>query len=268
MVQAKHDKPRGVLHAPAAQPGIGHWRYWPSADLAPFVEHYWTVEWDLAGPLLRETLPHPAVHLLLELDQAQLAGPATRRFTRVLQGQGRVFSVKFRPGGFKAFTAEPVATLADRVVPLPALFGAEVEDLGRRALAQRDHQAVIAVLEAFLRQRCPLPDPAIDLAGRIAERTATDRSITRVDHLAAAFGLKLRRLQRLFSEYVGVSPKWMIQRYRLHEAAERLALDAAVDCAELALQLGYADQAHFIRDFKQLVGRSPAEYARDLHAGA
>ena len=263
MVRAKHDKPRGLLNASAAQPGIGHWRYWPSADLAPFVEHYWTVEWDLAEPQLRETLPHPAVHLLLERDQAQLAGPATSRFSRVLQGQGRVFSVKFRPGGFKAFMAEPVATLADRVLPLSALFGAEAEDLGRQALAHRDHPAVIAVLETFLRQRRPAPDPAIELAGRIAERIAADRRITRVEQLVGEFGLKLRRLQRLFADYIGVNPKWVIQRYRLHEAAERLGADASVDCADLALELGYADQAHFIRDFKKLVGRTPAEYAQD-----
>jgi len=68
----------------------------------------------------------------------------------------------------------------------------------------------------------------------------------------------------LFDDYVGVSPKWVIQRYRLHEAAERIARGGVEDFADLALELGYADQAHFIRDFKKLVGRSPAEYARSL----
>jgi AraC-like DNA-binding protein len=61
---------------------------------------------------------------------------------------------------------------------------------------------------------------------------------------------------------VGVSPKWVIQRYRLHEAAERLTADPSIAQSALASDLGYSDQAHFIRDFKSLVGTSPAAYAR------
>lgn len=76
--------------------------------------------------------------------------------------------------------------------------------------------------------------------------------------------MSLRQLQRLFREYVGVSPKWVIQRYRLLDAAERVAAGTTIDWADLSLDLGYADQAHFIRDFKKLVGRSPAEYARSV----
>jgi AraC-like DNA-binding protein len=59
---------------------------------------------------------------------------------------------------------------------------------------------------------------------------------------------------------VGVSPKWIIRRYRLHEAADRLANGGAADLAELAAALGYYDQAHLTRDFTALVGKSPAEY--------
>lgn len=268
MIRPKLDQPRGVLNHRGEGPVGNHGRYWPSADLAPFVEHYWTVEWDVAEPRLAETLPHPSVHLVLERGQAQLAGLATRRFTRVLEGRGRVVSAKFRPGGFKPFLQEAVSSLTDRVVPLTAVFGESAADLAQRVLAQREPQAAIGLLEAFLRERRPEPDAQAELAGRIVSRIADDRDITRVEQVAESFDLNLRRLQRLFNDCVGVSPKWVIQRYRLHEAAERLAAEPEVDCAGLALELGYADQAHFIRDFKQLVGRSPAEYARDVRAGA
>ena len=50
----------------------------------------------------------------------------------------------------------------------------------------------------------------------------------------------------------------MLQRYRLHEAIERLAGRRDVDWARFALDLGYYDQAHFARDFRSLVGRTPA----------
>ena len=64
-----------------------------------------------------------------------------------------------------------------------------------------------------------------------------------------------------FTGGVGVSPKWVLQRYRLHEAAERIAEGRDGDWAATALELGYFDQAHFIRDFKALIGASPAQYA-------
>jgi AraC-like DNA-binding protein len=82
-----------------------------------------------------------------------------------------------------------------------------------------------------------------------------------VDQLAAATGLTTRSLQRLFADYVGVSPKWVMRRARLHEAAGRADSGEPVDWAELAADLGYADQAHLTRDFTVTIGVSPVRYA-------
>ena len=78
----------------------------------------------------------------------------------------------------------------------------------------------------------------------------------KVDDIVDRYGIGKRNLEKLFREYI-VAPKWVIQRYRLHEAAERLDT-AATDLSTLAYELGYADQAHFVRDFKAAVGRPPA----------
>ena len=79
---------------------------------------------------------------------------------------------------------------------------------------------------------------------------------------AERHGLSERTLQRLFRRYVGVGPKWVLQRARLHDAVERLdTADGPVDLAALATELGWFDQAHFTRDFTALVGQSPAAYA-------
>jgi transcriptional regulator GlxA family with amidase domain len=83
-----------------------------------------------------------------------------------------------------------------------------------------------------------------------------------VEQLAERLGLSRRTLERVFRRCVGVSPKWVLTRQRLQEAAERLAKGEALDCGRLALELGYFDQAHFIKDFRAFVGRSPVEYAR------
>ncbi len=71
-----------------------------------------------------------------------------------------------------------------------------------------------------------------------------------------------RTLERLFSRYVGISPSWVIRRYRLYEAADRLDRSEIVDWPRLAADLGYYDQAHFIKDFKKMIGVSPGEYVR------
>jgi AraC-like DNA-binding protein len=96
---------------------------------------------------------------------------------------------------------------------------------------------------------------------RIVHALLYDRSINRVDDVTARFGLSARSLQRLFQRYVGVSPKWVLQRYRLHEAAARLAEGTSGTWAEVAVELGYCDQSHFIRDFTRAVGMTPVAYA-------
>jgi AraC-like DNA-binding protein len=100
------------------------------------------------------------------------------------------------------------------------------------------------------------------LAAEIVDAIAVDRELTTVERVAAHWRLGMRTLQRLFSDEFGIGPKWVINRFRLHEALEQMQQGRDVRWSELALELGYSDQAHFIRDFKALVGRTPADYAR------
>ena len=77
----------------------------------------------------------------------------------------------------------------------------------------------------------------------------------------------MRTLERRFRRLVGVSPKWVVKRYRLIEAAERLREDPGASIARLAAELGYFDQPHFVRDFKALVGEPPGRYKRRFERG-
>ena len=81
--------------------------------------------------------------------------------------------------------------------------------------------------------------------------------------MAARHGLSVRALQRLFRRFVGVGPKWVLQRYRLHDAIGAIDTDPGVmaDLAGLAASRGWADQSHFNRDFAAAVGVSPHAYA-------
>ena len=260
----KDDPHNGLLHLKTSTPLPSYWRYFPSDDFAPFVEHYWTVEWNLATPTLRETLPYPSAHIILEPGVAALSGVTTRKYSRTLEGHSRVLGVKFWPGGLRPFVAPPVSAFTDRVVPLSEVFGAAAAGLDARALAHADHHAAIGVVEAFLREQEPVADETLAFVRGVADRIANERAIRAVAQLADEFAVSERTLQRLFNEYVGVSPKWMIRRYRLQEAATRMAAAEAIDWPQIALELGYADQAHFIRDFKKLIGKAPADYFRTM----
>jgi AraC-like DNA-binding protein len=184
------------------------------------------------------------------------------KFSHFLSGEGRVFGVKFRPGAFYPFWKAPVSGLTGRTIDLQDAYGVDGELLEKAVLSMEGEGEMIEVAESFLRERLPERDENVETINRVTGLIAGDRTITRVEDVAVGSGIKRRTLQRLFERYVGVGPKWVIRRYRLHEVAERLSEGKAVNLAELALDLGYFEQAHFIKDFRALVGVTPAGYAR------
>jgi AraC-like DNA-binding protein len=262
---------RGILHPAETVERAGLRRDAPvSEPLRPFVERYWSVRWDLTGqpPFRSEVLSHPSVNVSVEsgteprfgvgMPAVLVHGVVTRRFTVDLTGAGRVSAVKFRPGGFAAFTG--VLPARDSVVPLRAELGLDGADLLAAVQTEDDDDARAAVLDASLLPRAPTPpDAYVDLLGLVAAMIE-DRSLVRVDQVAALGGLSVRSLQRLFAGYVGVSPKAVLARYRLQDAAAAIDAGEVDDLADLAASLGWFDQAHFSRDFRAVVGVTPSSY--------
>ncbi len=75
-------------------------------------------------------------------------------------------------------------------------------------------------------------------------------------------GVGTRTLQRLFERYVGVTPKWVLSRYRMHDVVTDLDAGYGGSLADLATKYGWFDQAHFTREFTDLVGVPPGTYQR------
>lgn len=263
-MKPKTGKPRGVLNLKAGEKRFHLSRYLPSQDLSFFVEHYWIVSWDLRGqePYVQETLPYPSVHLVFEKNNSHVFGVGRRKFSRLLEDKGQVFGIKFKPGGFYPFVKLPVSNFTDTSISFGDVFGIDGNILEDAIFSREDEAEMREIGEHFLRERFPERDENVTEINRIVDYIIAHPEVTRVDDIVNCLNLNKRTLQRLFHQYVGVSPKWVIQRYRLHEVAERLANNTAVDCTEIALDLGYFDQAHFIKDFKAIVGWTPAEYAK------
>jgi AraC-like DNA-binding protein len=269
-IETRYDKEvgpaRGVLRDAALAGDFHHSRHAAPAALAAWVQHFWSVRWEVHGQQQQvQTLPHPSVHLLIERERSRIVGIAPGRFTRTLEGRGMVFGVKFLPGGFRPFLGRPVSTITGLSLPINAVF-ADADDIEAQVLALKSPEEMVKVMSHFLLARVPASDENVGRVARIVAGIVDDRGITQVEQLALRENMNKRALQRLFSDYVGASPKWVINRYRMHEAVEQLALGRPPDWTALALDLGYFDQAHFIRDFKALVGQSPAEYTRRASA--
>ncbi len=269
MANRSDEQLRGPLYHAAKQPNLQFTPYAPSADLQFFVEQFWVVRWDLRGqaPYQAEHLPDASVHLVIEDDLAVILGVTSRKFSRPTKGAGRAFCIKFRPGAFYPFVNSSVSGFTNKKVSLPEVFGAAGQALEIAIRAAGEDEPSIEIAEQFLLSRHPERDDAVALIHRIIERIAADRTLTRCSQLEQEFNVTERTLQRLFSRYVGVSPGWVIRRYRIHDALNHLEQGEVVDWPALAADLGYFDQAHFIKDFKQLIGVPPGAYARQVRQG-
>ncbi|GIT80901.1 AraC family transcriptional regulator [Leifsonia sp. LS1] len=239
-------------------------RVFPGDTAAVLVRHYWLPRWSLAaGRVLRpQVLEYPTANLVVEREGGWLYRANRGRTERTLRGSGWAFGVLLRPGVARAWTgsslrtAPPSIALRELRVDGTAALVRAVQD----AMASGEDHAAVAVVERWLARLEP-PDEEARLVDAIVAAVEEDRDLRRVEDVADRFGLGVRHLQRLVAGHIGFGPKWLIQRYRLQEAAAALRSPAPPALAELAAGLGYADQAHFGREFRAVIGSPPGAYA-------
>lgn len=269
MTTLKRDTPRGLLHSEGNVAPFQLVRYNASPVLADIVDCYWITRWNLAGAPdhHQELLPHPCIQVVIEKSESAIFGIGRAKTVKVLSGFGRAVGIKFWPGAFSAVSQQPACEFTSRKVPLSDVFGSAGDNYQREVLMTDDDARLIELSERLvLSQERMLCEEAV-LARKIVEQIQSNQEIVKVEDIVAQFAMSKRSLQRLFSTFVGASPKWVIRRYRLHEAVADLESDAPTNLTELALRLNYFDQAHFIRDFTLTVGRPPGRYARMARKG-
>jgi AraC-like DNA-binding protein len=252
---------RGVLTTPAR--GFRLDRTPPAPDLAGLVDLHWHVRWDLPPGVahVQGVLPFPCVNLGHGSDGPFVAGPVSGRDDRTLQGRGHALGTRIAAGLFPAISDVPAHALTDRTLSFAEAFGPDGERLERALAGASTPEEHRAHVEAFLRRRWRGDDERGRLANRVVVAIIDDPEPgrARVADVARRHGLTTRGLQRLFRDHVGLTPKQVLQRARLHEAVERVAANSDA-AAELAYDLGYADQSHFTNSFKQATGRPPGRY--------
>lgn len=248
-------------------------RYAPDPRLRDRVRRYWIPVW-LMPPgesTLQRVLQYPVCLMVIAHDYARLVGVTIGLGTQELSGSGWAFGVMLQPATGSMLLGGPVSGLTDTAVDLadvPSLDGAALTTGVRAALAadpssETAHRRAVAVVEDALLRLGPVDEEGL-LLNDLVEYVEGTPDVLRVGQVCDEFGLSERSLQRLTARRLGLSPKWLIQRRRLQEAAERLTLRSPpVDLAAAAADLGYADQAHFTRDFRTVTGLTPGEFAAE-----
>ncbi|MFI5008012.1 MAG: DUF6597 domain-containing transcriptional factor [Solirubrobacterales bacterium] len=247
----------------------------PVQALAPFVECVWFAEGDGRNAPVETIVPDGCPELIVQIGEpfrqwrpagaerqprAFLVGELTRALRVQPAGRVSTMGIRFRPTGLRAFLRTPLHELTDSATPIDALWGRAARRLEEEVAEARDDSARLRLAEAFL-LRCLDSGPARDAAVEAAVGLILgERGQVRLAALGVAAGLSERQLERRFRTAVGVGPKALSRLVRFQDVLRRLGGGEGRPLVEVALDCGYFDQSHLVRDFQELAGVAPTHY--------
>jgi len=174
-----------------------------------------------------------------------------------------VFAIRFRAGGLSPFLAMPVAVTVHQSISLDALLGAAADEIEGRVIEARTTGERIDIVERILLRRLARTGtitPAQRQVRRAVERIYCTRGGVTMDQLGGELGMSHRALDRAFGRHVGIAPKRLSRIVRFNYALSRMQQHAAASHSRVALDAGYADQSHMIRDFREFTHSAPADF--------
>jgi AraC-like DNA-binding protein len=156
-----------------------------------------------------------------------------------------------------------MSEISDVVVEAELIFGRDVHDLRERLLAAPSTQQMFSLVERFLLQRAgdSLPPDMTAECVEYAISTIKSRpSKLGLQQLNDEIGYSQKHFITLFKKQVGVPPGQYTQIMRFQKTILAIEKDESIHWSEIALRLGYYDQAHFIHEFRHFSGFTPGVY--------
>ena len=252
--------------------------YKPTPPLSKFVENFWLYEGYDAGRQTTCILPTGTLELVINLRQNELrfhdaqhpencsrfsgaivSGAHSSSFVGETAERILLIGVHFKPGGAFPFLGLPADDLVDTHIDLDVLWGPAVGRLRERLCEARTSDERIHLLQSALLRR---------LTDRVEQHYAVSAALEifvnqtgpRVRETAKYLGLSQRRFIQVFRTEVGVTPKLFSRIQRFQQTRTLIQQSVSPNWAELALDLGYFDQSHLIREFREFSGFSPTDY--------
>lgn len=253
-------------------------RYCPGPPLAAAIDCIWLTRRTEHSPDHEHMLPSGKAQLVITLHDSPIHwaapdnkaewrawtrgvvhGPQSRFYLAGPKPPGVVLGASFRPGMAAVILGASLPELRDCHVSIEELWGYRALDLHERLAAIRDPREICRALEAELIARIHRPlliHPAVAYALRPDRSSLWPR---RVDEIQKQSGYSPRRFIELFHSAVGLTPKHYYRVRRFSSALAHMA-QGADTLADVALDAGYSDQAHFSREFRELAGVAPSTY--------
>jgi AraC-like DNA-binding protein len=255
--------------------------YVPRAPLCEFVSDLWLYE-NYEGEHQRELiLPSGTFEMVFNLQEDELriyspaepqqfhrfagaliSGPYSGSFMSDATEERAILGVHFKPGGAVSILGIPASEFRDAHVDLKTIWGPTASTLHERLCALSEPTDRFRLLEQALMQRLvtnPNGHGAVRVALDVLMRT---HGQAKTRDIASAIDLSQRRFIELFAKEVGLTPKLFGRIRRFQYAVGQSQSVATTDWAQLAIECGYFDQSHLIRDFIAFTGVSPADYRR------
>ena len=189
-----------------------------------------------------------------------VAGPHSRSYVIDTSQQASLLGAKFRPGGAYAFFGLSADALRDQHVPLEELWGSAAVQLQDEAMAAKTPEARISVLEEAMTARLASARRAHPAVAHAVRRFHTHHGIENLAAVAAEVDLSSHRFIDLFRREIGLPPKLYCRLLRFRRLLHDVALMPARDLTSVALDCGYYDQSHMIREFKAFSGLTPSAF--------
>lgn len=247
----------------------------PRPELRPFVECLWVVS--SPRPLTKRNpervvpdgCPELIVHLgdrferrvgrrWLKQPRVFLAGTLTRPWLLRPGRHVRTLGIRFRAGATTAVLPVDMAAAVDSEVPLGKLVtAAEVSRLVEALRVANGASGRFRVLEEWLMSRVERRNDARASAHSALDVLRLSKGRATVEEVAQAIGWSRRRLERAFKLHLGIRPKLYARIVRLNAVLAKLSAGERETAVDIALDAGYFDQAHLLRDFRVLAGRTP-----------
>jgi AraC-like DNA-binding protein len=238
----------------------------PGTELSGIVEKFWMLPRS-AGNAQRslEILPDSNFDLVFLINEKSTKVLYTGPFTEVrsvpIFNAFDYFCIRFRPGRMPRVADITPGSLVNGWADLPKVLGTGVNELGERLIGGRGLKRKQKVIEDFFRRADIFSTLPKGPYMRIARAIEASRGMIRVDELAGQAGMSKRTLERMFREQAGITPKTFIRMVRFQHAVSRLRLDMPNSrLADFAYDCGYADQSHFIKEFRALTHRLPGSF--------
>ncbi len=225
----------------------------PEPSLQPFIECFWSLEAKAA--FSNAILPDGCVDIVYSQGLGlQVAGPMTRPHSVRMPASSRTIGIRFRPGMAKSAVGVSPLELRDAFAEGRWLWpnrADEIED--RLSETKKDGEAF-----RILRELLPRTSPPQDGISRCLFTLATGKGLLEINELARQTNLSVRQFRRRCLAESGYSPKHLSRLLRFREARDLSLQRAKPKWAEIAIQAGYFDQAHLIRDFTEFAGAAPS----------